>query len=673
MSASLTVEKTISSSLPVASVQPPGRDSRLSREFGRNLWLALCCLLGFAWFRESPAYSSLLRAILLEPVRLTGWGQVCVIWLMMAKSTVALLPVLPLSWLLIRSGRNLWGRAVLSGWVVLIVTWLLIEQSVLVMTSNHASEYVGFLFDGSAWQWVGESATIVRFVVFWTIAGLLACWGLFESFSFFDRRWGNERWNVLLIQGSFAALVLSVLGWSLPRVGATESDERVLNLMERNLAWLPLFCTTSEHGSFATPELQEHATQAYANTIGQENAQPLDREFRIRPDERRHVVLFVVESFRRDLLSPETMPWCAKLSHDGLFLSQHYSSSNMSHYGLFSLMYGRYPFLYDQLLDRKIGPQACETFRNSGYHNTFITSGDCSSWLRMGEFLGPSEFDDVVIFKQKSWVERDRQAITKAAEILKADASKQPQFVVCFTATTHFPYEFPREFSRFQPVAKAKDVMAVRDPVVAGNVAAIKNRQKNAASFIDAEIGRLLKSVDRSQTLLVVTGDHAESFQDDGCFFHGSRLSDAQTQVPALFWGANVPQQAVRRMTSHVDVLPTLCSLLTHGRLLKGGHGRDLMAKRTDELDQVLLTHGRVVSGVPFERALLVSKECRLPMLLYKANGGAVTLLDPVDHRDRILPQSIPSAASLELLALRIDRAFQTSEPLKVVAQIGSK
>ena len=661
MSVSCSINETVGLEA-VSCVAPTAiaTGSRAWRELGRNLWLALCCLLGFAWIRESPAYFSYLVAMLLEPVAFSPWGQVSVVWLLLAKSALALLPVLPLSFWLFRRGRFLWGRFAMGSCVALILVWLFIDQIVLVMTSNHSSEYLGFLTDATAWQWAGESAHLAKVVLCAAALSVLAVWGLFELIAALDSRWGRTSCHTIVVRGGLLALLLALFGWQLPRLGASAADERVLGLLERNLAWRPLFCAASESGSFATSELQSQATAAYSQAMSELSVQPLDRDFRIQPDERRHVVFLVLESFRRDLLQSETMPHCSALAEDGLFCEQHYSNSNMSHYGLFSLMYGRLPFLYDQLLDRKVVPQACETFRDSGYHSTFITSGDCTSWLRMGEFLGRDTFDDVQVHKQKSWVDRDRQSLAKVSELLKADARERPQFVVCFLMATHFPYEFPANFARYQPTAKAKDVLAVQQPGATGDSTAIRNRQKNAASFLDEEIFQLAKSCDRHQTLFLMTGDHAESFQEDGSFFHGSRLSDAQTTVPALIWGANVSPMNIGRRTSHVDLLPTVCSLLTNGRTVKSLHGKNVLANRTDDLDQVLLTHGRMTSNTPFERVLLVSDECRLPMLLHKAHGGAVTVLDPVDHRDRILPLSNPSAESLKLLSQRIDKVFVT-------------
>ena len=674
MSASIASKECLSAERSVA--QPTNTSqAHAGRELARNLWLALGCLFCFAWFRECPSYCGYLSGMLVEPARLSFWGEASLAWLVLAKSAQGLLPVVLISlWLTVRR-RVLLGRLFLSGWVALLIFWLFTDHVVFVLTSHHVVEYLGLAFHRDAWQWAGESSKTVNILVIFGCYLLVGVTGLFELVAWVDRRLSRSsqagRRSSFLF-GSFALLFIVMLGWPLPRLAMSEVDSRLVSCLERNLAWRPMFCEV-DHRSGLTdlPDLRNRASQVYANAKARMGDQPLDEYFQIATSERKHVVLLVLESFRRDLISPETMPFCEKLSHESLFFERHYSNSNMSHYGLFSLLYGRLPFVYDELLDRRIKPQASELFRNSGYRNSFITSGDCSHWLRMGEFLNRDSFDELLICQQPSWVARDRQAMARVKELLKANPETDPQFIVCFLVATHFPYEFPPEFRRFKPVAKAKDVLAVQNSAVEGNSTAMKNRQRNSASFLDAEIQQLVTSMDRSKAMFVMTGDHAESFKEDGCYFHGSRLSDAQTMVPVLFWGEGIQPQRIQRMTSHVDVLPTLSALLTRGRdVVDHGHGHNVLVRNSAAIEQVLLVHGRMTSRDLFQRAVLVSPEMRLPMLLHSSKGGGVTLLDPVDAMDRTLPSQDFSEAAVNRLAVRIEAAFRMLEQQRLLSAL---
>jgi hypothetical protein len=81
-----------------------------------------------------------------------------------------------------------------------------------------------------------------------------------------------------------------------------------------------------------------------------------------------------------------------------------------------------------------------------------------------------------------------------------------------------------------------------------------------------------------------------------------------------------------------------------------------------------LLVHGRLKSRDVFERAVLVSPEIRLPMLLHSSKGAGLTLLDPVDARDRTLPKQQFSADSVSQLSLRIEAAFRSLDRQRLIS-----
>jgi membrane-anchored protein YejM (alkaline phosphatase superfamily) len=88
------------------------------------------------------------------------------------------------------------------------------------------------------------------------------------------------------------------------------------------------------------------------------------------------------------------------------------------------------------------------------------------------------------------------------------------------------------------------------------------NRYRNALHRVDALLGELLAQLHDSgleeRTIIAVTGDHGESFWEDGRFTHTSLLSRPQLHVPLVL---SIPGQAPRRLsqlTSHMDVMPTL-------------------------------------------------------------------------------------------------------------------
>ena len=104
------------------------------------------------------------------------------------------------------------------------------------------------------------------------------------------------------------------------------------------------------------------------------------------------------------------------------------------------------------------------------------------------------------------------------------------------------------------------------------------NRYRNTLGFLDHALADLLKNVDLNDNIVIVTGDHGESFYEDGTWLHSSRQSDIQTQVPMIIAGRGIPPGEVRERTSHLDMAPTLLHALgATAHSPPQWHGRNLL------------------------------------------------------------------------------------------------
>jgi arylsulfatase A-like enzyme len=63
-----------------------------------------------------------------------------------------------------------------------------------------------------------------------------------------------------------------------------------------------------------------------------------------------------------------------------------------------------------------------------------------------------------------------------------------------------------------------------------------------------------------SETLLVFTSDHGEARGEHGVFTHGAPMTPEVVRVPTVFCGAGLPDASLDRLTSGVDLTPTLLS-----------------------------------------------------------------------------------------------------------------
>ena len=80
-------------------------------------------------------------------------------------------------------------------------------------------------------------------------------------------------------------------------------------------------------------------------------------------------------------------------------------------------------------------------------------------------------------------------------------------------------------------------------------------------AYIDDQIGRLLAAVP-DDALVVVAGDHGESFSEGGEIEHGLLLTEGVLRVPLILAGPGLAPEVIERPVSLADITPTLLRLL---------------------------------------------------------------------------------------------------------------
>ena len=64
------------------------------------------------------------------------------------------------------------------------------------------------------------------------------------------------------------------------------------------------------------------------------------------------------------------------------------------------------------------------------------------------------------------------------------------------------------------------------------------------------------------KTILLITGDHGEEFYENGFLGHTSSFDDYQTKTVFVFHYPGIKNQVINRITSHLDLVPTLMESL---------------------------------------------------------------------------------------------------------------
>lgn len=98
--------------------------------------------------------------------------------------------------------------------------------------------------------------------------------------------------------------------------------------------------------------------------------------------------------------------------------------------------------------------------------------------------------------------------------------------------------------------------------------------------FTDFHIGKMVDkflsmSVSR-RTVIIITADHGEAFNEHGRWCHGKELWEEIIRVPLAIVGPGIPKKRIARPTSQIDLFPTLLDIFGV-EIPKGIHGRSLL------------------------------------------------------------------------------------------------
>ncbi|MEL7438955.1 MAG: sulfatase-like hydrolase/transferase, partial [Pseudomonadota bacterium] len=160
----------------------------------------------------------------------------------------------------------------------------------------------------------------------------------------------------------------------------------------------------------------------------------------------------------------------------------------------------------------------------------------------------------------KGQIERDREITDEFLEFQRQD-SDQPYFSFLFYDSAHGT-SFPEpEFAKFKPYWERVDHILLNNDF---DASLYHNRYKNSLYFIDSLIAKVLKNVDLENTIVVITSDHGEEFNDHKMNYwgHTGNYSDTQVHVPLYLYLPDHQPEQINYRTTHYDIVPTLMNEL---------------------------------------------------------------------------------------------------------------
>jgi len=277
-------------------------------------------------------------------------------------------------------------------------------------------------------------------------------------------------------------------------------------------------------------------------------------------------ILFVcIDSWRSDCMSSEITPNIYKLSKFSQVFNQHYSGSNGTRGGIFSLFYGMPSTYWDNMKSNCISPVFINTLEKSNYSFGIFSCATLVSpafdktvfsHLKDIETCNhgnrPSAGDRIITDKFNSFLDKYKQS-----------KSQKPFFGFVFYDSAH-GYDYPDDFKTvFNPSLKSVNYITLNndyDPIP------FFNRYKNCLNYIDTQIERIIQKLEQynllENTLIVFTGDHGQEFNDNhkNYWGHNGNFSKYQIKVPMIIYDTELVHKQYTHKTSHYDLVPTMLS-----------------------------------------------------------------------------------------------------------------
>jgi uncharacterized protein len=273
-----------------------------------------------------------------------------------------------------------------------------------------------------------------------------------------------------------------------------------------------------------------------------------------------NIIVILIDSWRRDALNEQVTPNLDQFARSAVRFTDHHSGGNATRIGVFSLFYAIPGTYWHRMLAERQGPVFIGQLLERGYDVRAFRSAPLFS----------PEFDRTV-FAQidsprmrsdgKDSAERDRDLTTDFLSFLESRADDTPFFALLFYDSPHKLVLPPGYGQVFRPSAAEVNYLglnAATDPLP------LLNRYRNSTHYVDSLIGEVLTAVKKrgllAKTVIVITGDHGQEFNDNhrNYWGHNSNFTRFQTGVPLLVYSPALGFGSHSHRTTHFDVMPTL-------------------------------------------------------------------------------------------------------------------
>jgi arylsulfatase A-like enzyme len=312
----------------------------------------------------------------------------------------------------------------------------------------------------------------------------------------------------------------------------------------------------------------------------------------------RNVVVIVVDTLRADHLSlygydRNTSPNLARIAEQGVTFENAMASSSWTLPSHASMLTGRYPHDHgaeykSSVLDGRL-PVIGEDFQKLGYRTGAFSANNYYFTRRQGFGEGFIHFDDYIgslhdafdktryfvrlgeFAYDQNWTRRPLGTHT-AEDVNRRtlqwiDGGSRPFFVFLNYMDVHSPYipvaPYRGSFSQRWHTDGQTGVKATHDYAQQR-----LDAYDECIQYVDVQIQRLFEELRKrgrdKDTVVVITSDHGEAFNEHGLWGHNNALYRELIHVPLIIWAPGYVPSGLRvaRPVSTTALAPTLLSLV---------------------------------------------------------------------------------------------------------------
>lgn len=287
--------------------------------------------------------------------------------------------------------------------------------------------------------------------------------------------------------------------------------------------------------------------------------------FSDRTEKQKNIIYICIDAWRFDCMNEKISPNIYSLKEHSHYFRNHFSGSNGTRGGIFSIFYGLPSIYWDNMENNCISPVFINTLKKKNFQFGIFSTAT----------LATPSFDRTVFSNIKDLETKTNgnrpsegdfivsQKFNRFIDSISIKKDRKPFFGFLFYDSAH-GYDYPDNYKTvFNPSLKAVNYLDLNNDY---DKTAFFNRYKNCVHYVDEQIAKVISKLKEKKmlenTIIVITGDHAQEFNDNkkNYWGHGGNFSKYQIKVPMIIFDTDNTFHEYTQKTSHFDIAPTILS-----------------------------------------------------------------------------------------------------------------